>query len=297
VADPDGHPERYLPQRRTDIDCARVFAYDWRMLCVDRAGEAWVGTQDGPFSPASGSRSVIEVFDIYLNDLVSLYTDGGRHGGLSLGTSVLASRAARDVLLGTGARPWRTDSLVDGRLWVEPDAAPAVAVGTSSIVRADGTLWRWGANGSGELGEGTTTTTSRETVGLVPGLSLFSDTWLLQDSDGDALSNLEELDCGTDPYLADTNQDGVSDGASAGVGIDPVSVDLDGDGLTNEEEAAVGTDPLVADTDGDGVVDCADSYPLDPSRTTGGPPDPTDTTPPGITLAEPANAVLASSLP
>jgi hypothetical protein len=135
------------------------------------------------------------------------------------------------------------------------------------------------------------------TPGLVPGVSLFSDPWLLQDSDGDGLSNVEELDLGTDPYLADTNQDGVPDGASVGVGIDPVSVDLDGDGLTNAQEGALGTDPLVNDTDGDGVLDGADAFPLDPSRTVADAPNPADTTPPGITLVEPANAALVSSLP
>jgi hypothetical protein len=241
-------------------------------------------------------RGVVEIVDRYASDLITLFTEGGRHGGLSLGPPLIASQAAPDVLIGAGGRPWRTDQLVYGRLWVEPEAAPAVAIGTSSIVRADGTLWRWGPNDSGQLGEGTITQ-GRETLGVVPGLTLFSDGWLLQDADGDGLSNLEELDLGTDPYLEDTNHDGVSDGASAGVGVDPVSVDLDGDGLANEEEALFGTDPLSADTDGDGVLDGADAFPLDPSRTAEEPSDPGDTTPPGITLVEPANAVLVSSQP
>ena len=45
------------------------------------------------------------------------------------------------------------------------------------------------------------------------------------------------------------------------------------------------------------VPDGTDAFPLDPSRSAPGSPDPTDTNPPDITLIEPANAVLVSSLP
>ena len=132
---------------------------------------------------------------------------------------------------------------------------------------------------------------------MVPGLVLFNDPWFLEDGDGDGLTNVEEADYGTDPLSADTNGDGVSDGVSLGTGRDPVSVDLDGDGLTNLQERQGGTDLLLPDTDGDGVLDGVDAFPLDPGRSQPPEPDPEDETPPEIVLAEPANAVLVSSIP
>ena len=45
------------------------------------------------------------------------------------------------------------------------------------------------------------------------------------------------------------------------------------------------------------VLDGADAFPLDPTRWEAPTPTPGDTTPPGITLAEPTNAVLISSVP
>jgi hypothetical protein len=52
-----------------------------------------------------------------------------------------------------------------------------------------------------------------------------------------------------------------------------------------------GTDPLLADTDGDGVNDAMDPYPLDPTRWTVLPSDPSDHTAPVITLTEPSDAI------
>ena len=66
--------------------------------------------------------------------------------------------------------------------------------------------------------------------------------------------------------------------------------DLDADGLSNLAEAALGTNPFVADTDGDTVLDGADAFPLDPTRSTAPAPTPGDTTPPTITLTAPVSA-------
>ncbi|MBS2021914.1 MAG: hypothetical protein JST92_05850 [Deltaproteobacteria bacterium] len=86
------------------------------------------------------------------------------------------------------------------------------------------------------------------------------------DSDGDGLTDEEELLLGTDPTNPDTDGDGISDGVEVREGYDPLTpqafpgcddptVDTDGDGLTDCEERLLGTDPSLVDTDADGIPD------------------------------------------
>ncbi|MBT7483962.1 S-layer homology domain-containing protein, partial [Candidatus Peregrinibacteria bacterium] len=63
------------------------------------------------------------------------------------------------------------------------------------------------------------------------------------DTDGDGITDLEELQSGLNPYDPDDGND-----------------DADGDGLTNSEEAAEGTNLNDADTDNDGVTDYEEVY-------------------------------------
>ena len=95
---------------------------------------------------------------------------------------------------------------------------------------------------------------------------------------------------GTNPFLADSNGDGIGDSLSLTSGIDPTNLDHDLDGVTNADELTRGTDPFRADTDGDGTPDGTDCLPLDPSLGACPPPDPSDHTPPVITLTEPSSA-------
>ena len=90
-----------------------------------------------------------------------------------------------------------------------------------------------------------------------------------KDTDGDGLTDKEEVEKGTDPTKADTDGDGVTDKEEVDKGTDPKdpnskpeskpedpsTKDTDGDGLTDKEEVEKGTDPTKADTDGDGVTD------------------------------------------
>ncbi len=122
------------------------------------------------------------------------------------------------------------------------------------------------------------------------GLDKTDPTDSASDFDSDGLSNLFEFLSGTDPNAVDSNGDGLADAVSIRLGIDPTGTDTDGDGLTNAQEIAAGTSPLVADTDGDGVDDGSDDFPLDPSASSFPATDPSDTTPPSITLESPAGA-------
>ena len=89
------------------------------------------------------------------------------------------------------------------------------------------------------------------------------------DPDEDGLSNAEEVDLGTDPYDADSDDDGLDDGIEVHeTGTEPTDADTDGDGLLDGAEVEAGTDPLDPDTDGDGLADGDEAGegtdPLDP---------------------------------
>jgi hypothetical protein len=76
------------------------------------------------------------------------------------------------------------------------------------------------------------------------------------DSDGDGISDGDEIKLGTHPNKVDTDEDGLSDRAELTLGTDPVKSDTDSDGLSDGTEVTlVGSDPLRFDTDGDGLSD------------------------------------------
>jgi hypothetical protein len=121
-----------------------------------------------------------------------------------------------------------------------------------------------------------------------------------RDSDGDGLTDLQELELGSNPFNPDSDGDGIPDGdedadgdglsnsLELAMGLNPLSVDsdgdgiadgdedYDGDGLTNIAEIAAGTSPLLADTDGDGISD---------SQELADGTDPTDRTSSGYSMA------------
>ena len=98
------------------------------------------------------------------------------------------------------------------------------------------------------------------------------------DSDGDGLTDKEEIALGTDPYNPDTDGDGLTDGEEVHgmmvngklIKTDPLNPDTDGDGLSDGAEVLVyHTDPMNPDTDGGGVSDGHEviedgTNPLDP---------------------------------
>jgi len=89
-----------------------------------------------------------------------------------------------------------------------------------------------------------------------------------EDSDGDGLTNTDEVTRGTNPGAVDTDGDSLSDSVevlktltdpldpdSDDDGFSDFDSDPDGDGLSNSDEVTRGTNPISADTDGDGLAD------------------------------------------
>ncbi len=81
-----------------------------------------------------------------------------------------------------------------------------------------------------------------------------------QDSDGDGLTNDQEVDAGTDPLTADAyadpDNDGLTNMEEISLGTDPNNADTDNDGLTDYDEVRTyQTSPLNQDTDADGLKD------------------------------------------
>jgi len=92
------------------------------------------------------------------------------------------------------------------------------------------------------------------------------------DTDGDGLTDQEELQLGTDPKNPDTDGDGLTDGEEVKVyKTDPLNPDTDYDALTDGDEVyKYQTSPLERDTDKGGVADGHEviedsTNPLDPS--------------------------------
>jgi hypothetical protein len=87
----------------------------------------------------------------------------------------------------------------------------------------------------------------------------------MSDYDGDGIVMADEvLRYGTDPYNADTDGDGVSDGEEVRRGSNPNLADTDGDGIPDGQDNCPNVfNPDQRDTDGDGVGDACDPNDLD----------------------------------
>ena len=72
-----------------------------------------------------------------------------------------------------------------------------------------------------------------------------------EDFDEDGLTNKQEIDLGTDPSKADTDNDGLDDFTEVNsYSTDPINHDSDGDTLSDGDEILLGLNPLVQKTDG-----------------------------------------------
>ncbi len=77
----------------------------------------------------------------------------------------------------------------------------------------------------------------------------------LSDTDGDTISDFDEVRLGIDPYMTDSDRDGLADNLELLVGSNALSNDTDDDGASDYDEYIGGSNPLLNDTDGDGLVD------------------------------------------
>jgi len=77
-----------------------------------------------------------------------------------------------------------------------------------------------------------------------------------EDTDGDGLTNREELEWGSDPLNPDSDGDQLQDGPEVKqFGTDPLNPDTEGDRLSDGDEVQRGTNPLNPDSDGDRLID------------------------------------------
>ncbi|MDE6015625.1 MAG: VWA domain-containing protein [Acetatifactor sp.] len=81
-----------------------------------------------------------------------------------------------------------------------------------------------------------------------------------EDLDQDGLTNLEEINYGTNPASADSDRDDLTDYEEIFLyQTNPNNPDTDGDGLTDYDDVYLGFSPLLADTDGNGIIDAEET--------------------------------------
>ncbi|MCH8541862.1 MAG: hypothetical protein LAT58_13995, partial [Opitutales bacterium] len=140
-------------------------------------------------------------------------------------------------------------------------------------------FFSWGRNNYGQLGlgKGSLATSSNPIM-----ISIAID------SDNDGLFDYEEFLYGFDPLNPDTTGTGLGDSLILSLGLDPNNDDWNGNGVSNANEIARGTNPFPSVT----LPGYDPTFPLYPTLSDLGEPDPGDTDPPFILLQKPPEAIL-----
>lgn len=148
----------------------------------------------------------------------------------------------------------------DGATVLAVTLAPIDGSGAAATsTRGRGTGQRTDSGDSGSVTGGGANPASAEPSGdpsLVPSASPSATPRDL-DTDGDELSDAEEVTLGTNPNMVDTDGDFLTDFDEVrNYETNPLLVDTDDDGLSDEDELDVyGTNPTVESTDGDQLSD------------------------------------------
>ena len=159
-------------------------------------------------------------------------------------TTIATVTFAFNLLVGCAEDNWRSD--------VDWAAVEAEATNEPGSILPDANLESLESDGSILESEDVSEGLAQETATDIEPLEDI----LPLDSDGDGLSDDEELDLGTDPENHDTDGDHINDGLETERGTDPLAIDTDEDGLTDMEEMLiVGSNPNNPDSDLDGVAD------------------------------------------
>ena len=167
----------------------------------------------------------------------------------------------------TSTVSWETAAISDSSLPIAVSDMTNVIdfdAGYNYVValKDDGTVWTWGRNRYGQLGDGTTVNSMTKiclSLSNIASVTAGSEHTLATETDGSfwrwGYNYSCELGDGTSvlalspeeiPIVSDTDGDGQTD---------DVDTDDDGDGVSDDQEAINGTDPLDPDTDDDGVSD------------------------------------------
>jgi hypothetical protein len=180
----------------------------------------------------------------------------------------IAAADSHTVAVRSDGNVWSWGSNLAGQLGIEqgtdhvlsPVRTPGIsgvvsiaAAGVQSFaIMPDGSIWSWGGNATGALGNGTT----RD--GFSP--SPVTDFLFFDDPDHDGLATWRELQLGGNPNAYSTAEDGISDGWKARYGLSLTDTtlagrDLTGKGLTVLQDFQIGTDPTKFSTVDDGIAD------------------------------------------
>ena len=238
---------RYSPvQIGSDTNWAKVAAGDRYTVAIKTDGTLWAwgdnyygqlgdGTRTTRYSPVQiGTGTNWAKVAAGGAHTIAIKTDGtlwawGYNYYGQLGDGTTTNRTSGPVQIGTGTN------------WAKVAAGWYHTV----AIKTDGTLWAWGSNGDGQLGDGSTATnrTSPVQIMIIDG-----------DNDGDGISNtFDNCPDVYNPDQADADNDGIGDACDNCPNVsNPDQADSDGDGTGNACEA---------DTDSDGVIDDYDNCP------------------------------------